>query len=98
MSSLWLNLWVVDLDRDDDRLVLTFEPVDIFINQFLPFFDQYAKSHRIWSPDSNALVLPMMRAGENGLRAARIVVVSTAADYPEPVSIGDGDMAAWSTR
>jgi TolB protein len=98
VSSLWLNLWVVDLDLESGaRLVQTFEPVDVFINQFLPFFDQYAKSHRIWSPGSDALVLPMMRANATGERAARITVVSIDTNPPMVVEIGDGEMAAWST-
>ena len=34
------------------------------VGQFLPFFDQYALSHSVWSPDSGAVVLPMLaRAG-----------------------------------
>ena len=30
-----------------------------FVNQFLPYFDQYALSHRVWAPDSSSLLLPI---------------------------------------
>ena len=33
---------------------------DLFVNQVLPYFDQYALSHRFWSPDSRSLVLPIV--------------------------------------
>jgi TolB protein len=31
----------------------------VFVNQVLPFFDQYALSHRFWSPDGSSIVLPL---------------------------------------
>lgn len=48
---LRLNLWCVNVESGEQHLITTFEPADLFVNQFLPFFDQYALSHRIWSPD-----------------------------------------------
>ena len=33
---------------------------DTFTAQVLPFFDQYALSHRLWAPDSSAIVLPLV--------------------------------------
>ena len=30
-----------------------------FVNQFLPYFDQYALSHRVWAPDSSSILLPI---------------------------------------
>jgi TolB protein len=97
-SELWLNVWVVDIATRESSLVATFEPVDLFVNQFLPFFDQYAKSHRIWSPDSRALVLPMMKADETGQRAATICVVPVLAGDGAVRRVGDGLMAFWSPR
>jgi TolB protein len=97
-QMLWLNVWVVDLNTDDTHLVATFEPVDIFVNQFLPFFDQYAKSHRIWSPSGDALVLPMVRRDENDGLSAHVCVVPINPGFaPEPpVAIAEGLMAFWS--
>ncbi|MFZ0548946.1 MAG: hypothetical protein WAM60_26090 [Candidatus Promineifilaceae bacterium] len=59
-DGLFLELWVADtLDGSIHRL-RAFEPTSLFVFQFLPFFDQYALSHHIWSPDSRSLVLPVV--------------------------------------
>ncbi len=77
--ELWLNAWIVNVDDGDPELLCTFEPVDLFVNQFLPFFDQYAKSHRIWSPGSDAIALPMMMIdADNVQREPMICAVSVA--------------------
>ena len=89
--TLRLNLWVTDVETNEPRLMLTFQPLDIYINQFLPFFDQYAISHRIWSPDSNAIVLPVLD-GEH----AKVMVIPTNSPYERPQHIADGLMAFWS--
>jgi TolB protein len=99
--ALRLNVWVVNLDgagapRGEHRLLHTFEPIDIFVNQFLPFFDQYALSHRIWSPDSNALMLPMVDRAESGDVRARIFVVPASRRAGRPYPIAEGVMAFWS--
>lgn len=35
-------------------------PGQLFIEQLLPFFDQYALSHRLWAPDGSSLLMPIM--------------------------------------
>ncbi len=35
---------------------------DVILGQFLPYFDQYARSHRVWSPTGDAVVLPLVDA------------------------------------
>ena len=37
---------------------------DLFASQILPFFDQYALSHRFWSPDGKTFVLPVVGDGD----------------------------------
>ena len=32
------------------------------MNQVLPYFDQYALSHRVWSPDGTSILLPVVTA------------------------------------
>jgi TolB protein len=90
---LRLNLWLADMDTGEHRLLLTFQPLDIFVNQFLPFFDQYALSHRIWSPDSNAIVLPVLEKEQ-----AKILVIPTQSHKQKPIHIADGLMAFWSRQ
>jgi TolB protein len=87
-AKLYLELWVVDIASGRQRKLITFEPSALFINQFLPFFDQYALSHRLWSPASDALVLPV-RDGE----VERIVVITIDGT---PRYLSEGSMPTWS--
>ncbi len=55
-----------------------------FVNQLLPYFDQYALSHRLWSPDSASILLPLVdAAGRNEL-----VAISAAGSAARPVTTG----------
>jgi Tol biopolymer transport system component len=45
-------------------------PVEVtsrYVNNILPYYDQYALSHRHWSPDSSAIALPLEADGEEQL-------------------------------
>ncbi|MEZ4770376.1 MAG: hypothetical protein R2844_18365 [Caldilineales bacterium] len=89
-AEVLLDLAVVDVDSGQSRTLASFRPSDVFLGQFLPYFDQYALSHRIWSPASDALVLPMVDdRGEAG-----IYVVSL--EGGAPTRIANGVMAFWS--
>jgi TolB protein len=63
---------------------------DLFINQVLPFFDQYALSHRFWSPDGRAIALPIVGAGD----VTEVTVIP--ADGSEPHVVTIGEMGFWS--
>jgi hypothetical protein len=63
---------------------------DLFINQVLPFFDQYALSHRFWSPDSRAIALPIVGAED----VTEVTVIP--ADGTEPHAVATGEMGFWS--
>ena len=84
-----LDLILVDTRSGDRRHLLNFEPTRSFIAQFLPFFDQYALSHRLWSPDSAAIVLPIR---EN--RTNYVVVVPVSGGTVRQLAAGD--MPFWS--
>ncbi len=76
----------------DDGTVLVDRAVRLsntFNSQVLPFFDQYALSHRIWSPQGDALVLPLV--GADGQAQISIVPV----DGGEPRTIAEGEIAFW---
>jgi hypothetical protein len=62
-----------------------------FLSQYLPFFDQYSRSHSLWSPDSTALVLPVVGRG----RGPMLTVVGVDGTSRELVR---GDMPAWNLR
>jgi TolB protein len=85
-------LQLVVLAADDgsillDRSVLLSET---FIRQLLPFFDQYALSHHLWSPDGSALVLPLV--ADDG--RAQITIIPL--DGSQPRVIADGEIAFWA--
>ncbi len=88
-SRLRLELWVIDISSQEPRRLTTFEPSRVFVAQFLPFFDQYALSHRLWSPASDALVIPI-RDGESSL----LYIVPANGESPTPV--GPGSIGFWS--
>lgn len=86
-----LALRVVEVASGDVRELARFTPSPLFVTQYLPFFDQYARSHRLWSPASDALVLPVVDA--TGGRVLRVYGVDGSARTLAP-----GDMPAWNVR
>lgn len=90
-ESVQLALWVADVGSGQSRQLLTFRPTDIYLTQFLPFFDQYALSHHVWSPDGDALVVPI--AGDTP-REDAIYVVPLSEE--KPFAVASGNIAFWS--
>ncbi|MDZ7704727.1 MAG: hypothetical protein U5L04_09630 [Trueperaceae bacterium] len=90
-APLLLNLSVYDTDTGDSTLLSTFAPSPLFLVQFLPFFDQYARSHQLWSPRSDAIVLPML----DGQTQSRVTVVSVDGTI---TPLARGDLPFWSVR
>lgn len=84
-----LAVSLLDTRRAERRRLAQFAPLELFVAQFLPFFDQYALSHRLWSPDSAALVLPAELGG------TPTVIRLDAADG-RMTPLAPGVMAAWS--
>lgn len=87
--SLYLHLWSVEVATGRRQKLATFEPAPHFINQFLPFFDQYALSHRLWSPGSDALIIPASQG-----RTAQIIIIPADGGPAQPIA--EGSMAFWS--
>ncbi len=86
-----LSLKVIDADTLQTRLLGAFVPSPLFVAQYLPFFDQYARSHRLWSPDSDALVMPAV--DEDGV--VQLAVFGVDGDV---IPLGPGDLPAWNVR
>jgi TolB protein len=63
---------------------------EVFAFQLIPYFDQYALSHRLWSPDSRSIALPVVD------RDAKTRIVTFPADGSAPAPIADGVAAFWS--
>ena len=87
----FLTLSVVNVATGEGVRLLDFQPTGVFLTQFLPFFDQYALSHRLWSPDSSALVLPVVE--ESG---QWVLIVPAAGG--RPFHLAEGDAAFWSRQ
>ena len=80
---------IVIWETGETRLLTTMEIPGSLITEALAFFDQYAQSWRMWSPGSDAIVLPGTIEEDDGIWVIPV-------DGSEPVNISDGDWAAWS--
>ena len=88
---LQLTWHVIDLPSAHTIELTTFEPTESFI-YLLTYFDQFAQSTAVWSPDSRSLVYtgtPLI--GKRG-----VYVVDTQRPDNSPRFIGPGDFAIWS--
>jgi TolB protein len=88
--GIGLHLVFVDVATGTLRSERQVQLSSVFLTQLLPYFDQYALSHRIWSPDSASIALPLV--GDAGTN--QIFVIS--ADGSGFGRIADGTMAFWS--
>lgn len=61
-----------------------------FVSGILPYFDQYALSHRVWAPDSSSILLPLVDP------AGRTRLVVLPADGTDGRPVADGDRGFWS--
>ncbi len=62
---------------------------DSWVRDFLPFFDQYAQSVRLWSPDGSAFAFPGSVAGTQGIWIQEL-------DAEAPTMIGEGTWVDWA--
>jgi TolB protein len=90
-AEVRLALWVVDLATGFRRQLARFSPSPALLDEYLPAFDRYARSNRLWSPASDALVLPVL----DGHGVSMLAVFGLDGSV---VSLGPGDMPAWNVR
>jgi TolB protein len=89
-SGYDVSLAFVDVATGEVRSKKRVRITNLFGLQVLPFFDQYARSHRVWSRDSASIVLPLVSAeGVDG-------VVVLPADGSAERRLSDGEMGFWS--
>lgn len=88
---------VVELDGAGERLVSDMTPATTLITH-LTFFDQFAQSHPVWSPDGAMIAfggdVPGGDPPEPGAHS-RIWVVNVAGGAP-PIDLARGSMPAWA--
>jgi WD40 repeat protein len=84
-----LTLSFVDVASGSVRAHRAVAITSQFVNQILPYFDQYARSHRVWAPDSSAVALPGFGDGNDQL-------FIIPADGSEPVAVKGAVSGFWS--
>jgi len=84
-----IRLLFVDVATGDITAQPIVQPGQVFVDQLLPYFDQYALSHDLWAPDSSSILLPIV--DPSGLPK----VASIPRDGSPPVEL-DGVIGFWS--
>jgi hypothetical protein len=79
----------VDVASGDIRAQTTVRPGQLYIDQFLTYFDQYARSHHVWAPDGSSFLMPVVDA-DGSTR-----LVAFFPDGSDPVAM-DGIIGFWS--
>ena len=98
-STRGMELSLSPVGGGESRRLFRFSPTGEFFT-YLSFFDQYAYSHSLWSPDGSALVVSGNEGPESGRRngsgpaGGQIYVVD--ADTGESRRIASGKTAVWS--
>ena len=84
-----LTLTFVDVASGSVRAKRAAQVTGTFVNNILPYYDQYALSHRIWAPDSSAIALPLVVNGKD-----RLFVIPTDASEGKPLE--GAQLGFWS--
>jgi TolB protein len=85
--------WRIWSDETGLRDPLVFVPGPELFRDVVPFFDQYARSFTLWSPDGSEFAFPGAIDGEAG-----IWVVGFDGDTMVPRKVAEGTWVAWSPR
>ena len=80
-AGIGLHLTFVDVATAAVRSQRDIRVSVTFVNQLLPYFDQYALSHRFWSADSASLALPLVAADGTD----QLVVIPASGADPRPI-------------
>ena len=63
IEGIPVGLQFIDVDAGTASPIQRLDLSPLFVNQVLPYFDQYALSHRVWSPDGASILLPVIGDG-----------------------------------
>ena len=84
-----LTLTFVDVASGSIRGTRAVEITSRYVNNILPYFDQYNLSHRTWSPDSSAIALPLVLDGKD-----QLAVIPADGSLMTPLA--DAELGFWS--
>jgi len=91
-DSAWMQWRVYDLAENVDRGYAAFNP-SYQMRYVISSFNQYAQSHRLWSPDGRYLVF----ADQDDANVERVWIVDTFAERgADPILVAEGSMGFWS--
>lgn len=82
---------LLDVQAGDNRRLTSFVPTRDML-YYLTYFDQFAQSHRLWSPDSRHLVY----AEVTGDNQPVVTLLDVSGDDPVPLSVAEGSIGVWS--
>lgn len=86
-----LSWGVVDISTGTNRIYGAFQPTTEMI-YLLNFFDQFAQSHQVWSPDSTHVVYSEVTPEGNGV----ISILDMTRPDTVPLFIANGVIGIWS--
>ncbi len=89
-AGVSLRVVFVNVDSGAIRSRWSYRVSDTFVNQVLPYFDQYALSHRLWSADGATLALPVV--ADDGTTQ----LMAIQADGSDARRVADGVAGFWS--
>ena len=91
-DAAWMQWRVYDFAEDLDRGFAAFNPSYQML-YVVSSFNQYAQSHRLWSPDGRYLIY----ADQDDARVERIWMVDPFAERgADPILVAEGSMGFWS--
>ncbi len=96
-SASTISWYVNDRSGRSEKKLTDFIPSHEQLFVMFAFFDQYAYSNQLWSPDSQALVYSGRAPDSNGSGGSTIQVISVDGNAP-PLVIAPGNLAFWSPR
>jgi TolB protein len=92
-QALRLTWHVIDLQTQQTINLTSFEPSDSFVF-LVQYFDQFAQSIELWSPDSRSLVF----TGTDFNGQSGVYVIDATKANSTPAYLGSGDFAIWSWK
>jgi hypothetical protein len=93
-ESVWMQWRTFDLADGRDRGFSSFHPSPL-MRFIIHSFNQYAQSHRFWSPDGRYLVY----AERDDQDVDRVQLVDTEAEQgADPLFVDEGSIGVWSWR
>ncbi len=91
-NAVWMQWRTFDLVSGRDRGFTAFHPTPL-MRFMIHSFNQYAQSHRLWSPDGRYLVY----ADRDDAGTDRVWLVDTEAERgADPILVDEGSVGVWS--